>query len=161
MKRNPSPAQTCLGIPFLLLGCAVSCAPAPPDEPLVIETEDVAPPLDDELSTEDDLQAVQRAAQISGLVPGDVSPDLPLFAPSSVVDFGGPAGGRAFVDLDTGEPVAVVRGWLGERLPGAGWTIGAIGDDLVEAHKGERRVAYRLTDLRPGTRIRLEYEPRP
>lgn len=145
-----------------LLGClVVACGPPPPDEPLVIETVDVAPPLDAELSTEDDLKAVQRAAQVSGLVPGDVPAELPLFVPSSVVDFGGPSGGRSFVDLDTGESPAVVRRWLGERLPAAGWTVGAIGDDLVTAHKGAERVDYRLTDRAPGTRIRLEYPARP
>lgn len=126
-----------------------------------LETVDVGPPLDAELSTEGDLQAVERAAQISGLVPGGVPPDLPLFIPSSVVDFGDLAGGRAFVELDTGQAPAVVQRWLGEHLPAAGWTIGAIGDAVVEADKGSRRVAFRLTDLAPGTRIRLEYAPRP
>ncbi|MFQ5351196.1 MAG: hypothetical protein ACE5EG_12205 [Thermoanaerobaculia bacterium] len=140
---------------------ATACAPPPPEEPVELETVDVAPPLDAELSTEGDLKAVQRAAAIAGVVPSDLPPDLPLFVPSSVIDFGGPAGGRSFVELDASEPPAVLRRWLGERLPAAGWTVGAIGDDLVQAHKGERRVDYRLTDLAPGTRIRLEYEPRP
>jgi len=136
-----------------------ACAPSAPEEPVKLETVDVAPPIDAELSTEGDLQAVERAVQISGLVPGDVPSDLPLFVPSSVVDFADPAGGAAWVELDTGQAPAVVRRWLGERLPAAGWTIGAVGDDLVQAHKGARRVDYRLTDLAPGTRIRLEYTP--
>jgi len=140
---------------------AGACSPPAPDEPLVIETVDVAPPLDAELSTEDDQKAVARAAQISGLVPGDVPPDLPLFVPSSVVDFGGPSGGRSYVELDTSEPIAAVRRWLGERLPAAGWTVGAIGDDLVQAHKGAARVDFRLADQGPGTRIRLEYPAGP
>ena len=161
MKLAIDPAP---GIALMLLlagGWTVSCGPPAADEPLVIETVDVAPPIDAELSTEGDLQAIQRAAQISGLVPGDVPPDLPLFVPSSVVDFGGPSAGRSFVEFDAGEPPAVVRRWLGERLPATGWTVGAVGDDLVQAHKGARRVDYRLTDLSPGTRIRLEYAPRP
>ena len=149
------------GAALLLLSWAVAaaCGPAAPDEAQVIETVDVAPPIDAELSTEGDLQAVQRAAQISGLVPGDVPADLPLFVPASVIDFGGANGGRAWVELDAGAPPAEVRRWLGERLPGAGWTVGAVGEGLVQAHKGARSVDYRLTDLAPGTRIRLEYSP--
>lgn len=138
---------------------AAACGPPAAEEPVELETVDVAPPIDAELSTEDDLKAVRRAAEISGQVPGDVPSDLPLFVPSSVVDFGGGAG-RPFVELDTGARPAVVRRWLGERLPATGWTVDAVGDDLVSAHKGPRSVAYRLTDLAPGTRIRLEYPPR-
>ena len=138
---------------------SVACAPRGPDEPPVIETEEVAPPIDAELSTENDLVAVQQAVQISGVVPGDVPPDLPLFVPSSVVDFGGPVGGRSYVELDTGARPDEVRRWLGARLPGAGWKVGAIGDGLVQASKGGNTVEYRLIDLAPGTRIRLEYSP--
>lgn len=152
------------GLALLLLPWAVAaaaCGRPAPDEPVVIETVDVAPPIDAELSTEGDLQAVRRAAELSGLVPGDVPSDLPLYVPASVVDFGGPAGGRAWVELDAGEPPVVVRRWLGEHLPAAGWTVGAVGDGLVQAHKGERRADYRLKNLAPGTRIRLEYTPAP
>ena len=31
----------------------------------------------------------------------------------------------------------------------------------MQAHKGQRRADYRLTDLAPGTRIRVEYTPQP
>ena len=160
---KPAIAPTRALVLLLLLSAvgSAACKRPAPDEPVVIETVDVAPPVDADLSTEGDLQAVQRAAQLSGVVPGDVPPDLPLFVPASVIDFGGPSGGRAWVELDAGEPPAVVRRWLGERLPAAGWTVGAVGDDLVQAYKGERRADYRLTDLAPGTRIRLEYTPRP
>ena len=96
---------------------AAGCSRPAPDEPVVLETVDVAPPIDAELSTEGDLQAVQRAAQLSGLVPGDMPPDLPLFVPASVVDFGGPSGGRAWVEFDAGQSPDAVRRWLGERLP--------------------------------------------
>ncbi len=161
MQRSLEPLQLGASALVLLVGLVAACAPPAPEEPVEIETVDVDLPIDAELSTEGDLQAVQRAAQISGLVPGDVPPDLPLFVPSSVVDFAGPAEGRAWVEFDAGESPAVVRRWLGERLPATGWTVGAIGDDLVQAHKGGRRIDYRLTDLAPGTRIRLEYAPRP
>lgn len=147
---------------ILILGLALAaaCAPPPPEEPVELETVDVELPIDADLSTEGDLRAVQRAAQISGQVPGDVPPDLPLFVPSSVVGFGALGDGRAWVDLDATAEPAAVRRWLGERLPAAGWMVGAIGDDLVQAHKGELTVEYRLGDLAPGTRIRLEYTPR-
>ena len=161
MNRAHTSGQLGFWALVLLGALAMSCAPPVPEEPVELETVDIDLPIDAELSTEGDLQAVQRAAQISGLVPGDVPPDLPLFVPSSVIDFAGPTGGRAWVELDAAEPPAVVRRWLGERLPAAGWTVGAIGDDLVQAHKGARRIDYRLTDLAPGTRIRLEYGPRP
>ena len=150
-----APRAVALLLPLCLLA---ACKPPAPEEPLEIETVDVAPPIDAELSTEGDQQAVERAVQIAGVLPGDVPPDLPLFVPSSVIDFG-TVGSRSYVELDAGEPPAAVRRWLGERLPAAGWSIDAIGDLLVQAHKGDRNVDIRLTDLSPGTRIRLEYGP--
>jgi hypothetical protein len=142
----------------LAIAGLLSCAPDV-EEPVMIETEDIAPPIDAELSTEGDQRAIQRAVEISGMVPGDVPSDLPLFVPSSVVDFGDVAGGRRYVELVTTATPREVRGWLGGRLPAAGWTVGAVGDGLVQAHKGAQQVEYRLTDLAPGTRIRLEYGP--
>ncbi len=159
MKLAPSSARA-FALLLPLLVAVPACSPPAPEEPIEIETVDVAPPIDAELSTEGDLQAAQRAARISGVVPGDLPADLPLFVPSSVTDFGSTSGG-SFVELDAAEPPAMIRRWLGERLPANGWTIGAIGDELVQAHKGEQRVDIRLTDLAPGTRIRLEYDSRP
>lgn len=154
-------ARLCLSLIAFLAMLASACAPPPPEEPVELETVDVELPIDAELSTEGDLKAVQRAAAaISGLVPGDVPSDLPLFSPASVVDFGAAAGGRAYVELDTGAAPDAVRRWLGARLPAAGWSVGAIGDHMVEAHKGPATVEYGLTRLGSGTRIRLEYEPR-
>ena len=154
------PADHLTGASAVLALCLAACGPPPPQEPVEIETVDVAPPIDAELSTEDDLVAVQSVSTgISGLVPGDVPADLPLFTPSSVVDFG-TAGGRSYVELDTGAAPDAVRRWLGARLPEAGWSVGAVGDELVQAHKGSATVEYRLADLGSGTRIRLEYEPR-
>jgi hypothetical protein len=147
---------------LLVLGAvaAAACSPPAPEEPIELETVDVAPPIDAELSTEGDLKAVRRAAAVSGQVPGDVPADLPIFVPSSVVDFGGSSGGWSYVDLDATAAPDEVRSWLGKRLPAAGWKVGAIGDAMVEAHKGGQQARYRLTALAPGTRIRLEYTPR-
>lgn len=145
----------------LLAAVPIACAPSPPEEPVELETVDVDLPIDAEYSTEGDLKAVERASPaISGLLPGDVPSDLPVFSPSSVVDFGQLGGGRAYVELDTGARPDAVRAWLGERLPGAGWSVGAIGDAMIQAHKGPQTVEYRLNDLGSGTRIRLEYDSR-
>ena len=160
MQAGPLMRVLLLGL-VLLAASTIACAPSPPEEPVEIETEDVDLPIDAELSTEDDLKAVERASPaISGLLPGDVPSDLPVFSPSSVVDFGELGGGRSYVELDAGARPDSVRAWLGERLPGAGWSIGAIGDTMVRAHKGPQTVEYRLTALGSGTRIRLEYESR-
>lgn len=146
---------------IVLLGFLAAACPAPaPDEPVELETVDVAPPIDAELSTEGDLLAVERAARISGLIPDGLPADLPLFAPASVIDYSEPGAGRAWVELDAAPAPAAVKRWLGERLPAAGWTVSAIGGDRIQARKGDRRVDYLLTDLAPGTRIRLEYAPR-
>ena len=160
-RRGGGGASRAIARLLVACGLAAACGAPAPREPVELETVDVAPPVDAGLSTADDLKAVQRAAEVSGLVPSDVPADLPIFVPSSVVDFGGPAAGRPFVELDTGAPPREVRRWLGERLPAAGWTVDAIGDSLVSAHKGRQTADYRLTDLAPGTRIRLEYPPRP
>lgn len=138
---------------------AAGCRDRPPPVPVELETVDVSPTIDAELSTENDLQAVRRTPTLSGVLPGGVPADLPLVVPASVVDFGPAGGGRAYLELDTGRPPAEVRAWLGERLPAAGWTISAIGEAGLEARKGPRRVGYRLTDLAPGTRIRVDYQP--
>lgn len=149
-----------LAAPALVVSLlAAGCPERQPPPPVELETVDVAPTIDAELSTEDDLRAVRRAPTLSGVLPGGVPADLPLVVPSSVVDFGPADGGRAYLELDTGRTPAEVRSWLGERLPAAGWTIRAIGDGGLEASKGRRRVGYRLTDLAPGTRIRLDYLP--
>ena len=138
----------------------VACSSPEPSEPIELETVEVDAAIDADLSTEGDLQAVRRPPEIAGVLPGGVPPDLPLFIPSSVVDFGDLAGGRAYVELDAGATPDRVRAWLGERLPAAGWTVSSIGGDGLTARKGEHEVAYRLSDLSPGTRIRLEYPPR-
>lgn len=139
---------------------AAGCRDRPPPVPVELETVDVSPTIDAELSTENDLQAVRRTPTLSGVLPGGVPADLPLVVPASVVDFGPAGGGRAYLELDTGRPPAEVRAWLGERLPAAGWSVAADAGGL-SATSGTRRVRYGLTDLAPGTRIRLEYPPQP
>ncbi len=143
-----------------LLAPVAACQRQQRAEPPPLETVDVAPRLDAELSTEDDLVAVRRAPEIAGIVPEGVPPELPLFRPSSVIDFGDLPGGRAYVTFDTVRGPPEVRRWLGERLPAAGWSVAADAGGL-SATSGTRRVRYGLTDLAPGTRIRLEYPPQP
>ncbi len=150
-----------LAAALVLAAAGAGCDRSRQRQPREIETVDVAPAIDADYSTEGDLQAVRRGPEIAGVVPGGVPPDLPLFLPSSVVDFGDLGPGRSYVEFDTSSDVAAVRRWLGERLPAAGWTASAVGGEGLRAAKGAREVTYRLTDLSPGTRIRLEYRPQP
>lgn len=156
MKRALDTVGGLLAVAILAGGCA---APEPA-EPLVMETEEVGAPIDAELSTEDDLKARPRRETLSGVIPGDFPPDLPVMTPASVVDFGPAAGGRGYLEIDTGRSPDQVRAWLGQALPAAGWTVRSIGSGRLEASKGTGRVSYELRDLAPGTRIRIEYPPR-
>lgn len=152
IKRALEVAGSLVAAALLAAGCA-----SPEPEPVVLETEEVAAPIDAEASTEDDLKARPRRESLSGVIPGDFPPDLAVVMPASVVDFGSAGDGRAYLELDTERTPAQALSWLGRALPAAGWTVRVVGGERIEASKGPREVVYLLRDLAPGSRVRIEY----
>jgi hypothetical protein len=93
---------------------------------------------------------------MAGILPSDFPSDIPVFSPSSLVDFGSP-GVERYVELDTPAPIRGVRASLEAQLASAGWSgSGPSGETLLFSKAG-RQLRVVLEDLSAGTRIRYEY----
>jgi hypothetical protein len=148
----------------LLVGLLAACGGAgerrPADDFENLETEDIGDAFDAGLSTEEDRKGrPPRDPEVAGVLPGGFPGDIPLFRPSSIVDFGELDGGRHFVEIDTSAPVAAVRAELERSLAGSGWARegAAASGGPGRLVKAGRVLGLALTDLSPGTRIRYEY----
>ena len=140
---------------MLLTACGGSA-----DKPSHLETEDVAPPPDASLSTAHDAQAKATSEGVSGVIPGDVPVGLPLYSPSTVVDFGKVGPGRRYLTLVTADLPAKVEKSMRGELVAAGWQLSKSADDKVVATKEKTVVDFQWIDAKPGTRIRIEYPAR-
>lgn len=125
-----------------------------------LETEDVAPPPDASLSTAHDTQAKTVSEGVSGVVPGDLPLGLPLYSPSSVVDFGKVGPGRRYLTLVTADAPVKVEKSMRADLVAAGWTLSKLASGKVAAAKDQVEVDFQWIDAKPGTRIRIEYPAR-
>ena len=127
------------------------------DESKPLETVEVDEGPEAALTTEYDEFAAPRPAQeMAGVLPSDFPSDVPVFSPSSLVDFGSP-GGERYVELDTSAPLNGVRASLESQLSNAGWrSTGSSGEAMVFTKAG-RELRVVLQDLSAGTRIRYEY----
>lgn len=139
----------------LLGACGGGDGPA--DDSLeVLETEDVGESFDAELSTEEDtIGRPRKEPEIAGVLPGGFPTDVPVFKPSSIVDFGELGGGRHYLEIDTSAPVSAVAAELEGALAGFGWSRDGAGSSAFT--KGDRRLGLVLRSLSPGTRVRYEY----
>lgn len=133
-----------------LSGCSPS--ESKPAEPKELETVDVDGGLDAQLSTEHDERAKQVGVELGGVLPSDFPEGMPVFSPSSVVDFG-----PGFVELDTPVPAGEVRSSLGGQIQRSGWTVDSIGDGGSSYSRDGFGVRVAVTDVGSGTRIRYEY----
>jgi len=127
-------------------------------EPL--EIEDVTPPVDAGLSTDNDVKGAKiddAATGISGVFPGDYPRDLPMHEPASIIDFGAASGGWSYVDLDSPSSRALVAADLERRLTRSGWTVESSGAEGLRASRAGEEVRMSLTGSSAGTRIRVEY----
>jgi len=127
------------------------------DESKPLETVEVDEGPEAALTTEYDEFAAPRPAQeMAGVLPSDLPSDVPVFSPSSLVDFGSP-GGERYVELDTSAPMNGVRASLESQLSNAGWrSSGSSGEAMVFTKAG-RELRVVLQDLSAGTRVRYEY----
>lgn len=122
-----------------------------------LETVEVGAGQDAGLTTESDERARPVESQTGGVLPSDFPSDVPVFFPSSIVDFGQRGSGRSFVEVDTPVPLDEARSSLAAQLQRSGWSVEAIGDAGNTYSKGGRWIQLILTDLTSGTRIRYEY----
>lgn len=136
----------------LLCGCR-----AEPNEAPAVETVDVPPPLEIDVSS--DERARQRAPELAGILPQDFPADLPLYLPASVVDFGDGERGRYSVSLLSTHPYARVRRGLFDLVARQGWTLapGDHGGGLRLLRKGGREAWLRIEERGSTTAYRYEY----
>ena len=134
-------------------GCRQEAKPAP--EPARIETKEVGAAPDATLSTEGDAVEHRRASTFSGVLPGGFPKDLPVYEPSSLVDFGQDASG-SFVVFQTPDDPARVRARYPAAIAAHGWMREG-GDAAGTFSRGGRRVRIAFESLRPGTKVRVSY----
>lgn len=119
-----------------------------------LEIEDVGDAFDAGLSTEEDTKGrLRKDPEVSGVLPGGFPTDVPLFKPSSIVDFGELGAGRYYVEIDTSAPASAVSAELERSFAGFGWAR----DGGGAFTKGGRSLGLVVKDLSPGARIRYEY----
>jgi hypothetical protein len=122
---------------------------APPPS---VDTVDVGAAPDAALSTEKDRVEQRRQGGFSGVLPGTFPKDLPVYEPSTLVDFGRGAGG-GYALFQTTDAVGVVSGRYPAQLVARGWER----DGADAFRRGNGRVRVTFENARPGTRIRVEY----
>lgn len=144
------------GLLLLLGACGRGAGPGS-DEVKPLETVDVDEGPEAALTTEHDEFAAPRPAQeIAGILPSDFPSDVPVFSPSSLVDFGSP-GTERYVELDTSAPIGRVRSSVESDLSSSGWSSSGSASEALVFVKAGRELRVVLRDLSPGTRIRYEY----
>ena len=114
---------------------------ASPVENLTTEYDEVAPERDDE--------------QLSGVLPTGFPADVPVYTPSSLIEFGEGGSGR-FVLLATPDPNDVVRGSYRATLESAGWTPSGGGRE-ERFSKGDRLIKVEVRIKGSGSEIRIAY----
>lgn len=120
--------------------------------PKAPETVDIAPAI--QPPTEDDIQAAPPRKGLVGVLPNDFPRDLPIYLPSSVIDFG-KQDGRRFVVLQSPDARSGVEAWLRRAVADAGYRVEGQGGRL-QLRKGEKRVT--LSFAGQGTsEFRYEY----
>ncbi|MGE5234039.1 MAG: hypothetical protein ACM3OB_08000 [Acidobacteriota bacterium] len=136
----------------LLIGACARRENGPPPPPR-LDTVEVKPAEDATLTTAGDRQETRRESGFSGVLPEDFPADLPLYRPSTLVDFGSGPDGR-FVVLQTPDALAAVRTRLPALLRAHGWRDGEAGEWRPATG---RPVRISIENAHPGSRIRIDY----
>jgi hypothetical protein len=125
-----------------------------------LETVEVGEGFDVGLTTAYDQKAKQVGPEVAGVLPDGFPRDLPLYTPSSLVDFGEADAGLQYLEFDTSDSAAVVRRRLEAKLAASGWR--PLSADLATSFaKGDRQVTLTVRDLSPGARFRYVYRQEP
>lgn len=109
------------------------------------------------MQPDDDQQAVvTKDDGLIGLLPGDFPVDLPIFTPSSLIDFGDVGPGLKYVTLQTDRPLPEARAGLVQKLAEHGWH--PLDDEPDILRKNDRQVRVHFGEGSFGTtEIRIDY----
>ena len=154
MSSELSPTLT-LGAALLGLSIAGCQAPAGSPEPAEIETVEVGGSIDEGLDTSDDPVGYVPLEEVGGVLPVGYPPDLPVYSPSSLIDFGS-GEGEHYVLLATPDPPETVRERLAMQLDSAGWSSRSSGGRWRVSKDG-RSATIRVIGDRSGSQIRIDY----
>lgn len=122
-----------------------------------LDTVEVGEGFDAGLTTAYDEKAKQIVGPaVAGVLPEGFPRDLPLYTPSSLVDFGEAGAGMHYLEFDTSDGASVVRRRLETELAKNGWR--PLSADLTTTFvNGDRQATLAIRDLSSGTRIRYVY----
>lgn len=148
-KRRGLPALVALVA--LLAGCG-GAAEEKAAAPKAPETVDVAP--SPSVPTTGDIQAAPPRKGLTGVLPSDFPKGLPIYLPSSIIDFG-KKGGSRFVVLQTPDGRAGVESWLRQAAVAAGYQVSGKGGRLSLA-KGGRSFTLQVSG-QDTSEFRYEY----
>lgn len=156
MSRATSRPRGLLSAAALLLGLA-ACSPAPPpsaEKTAELPTVEVTAAPDAAYSTADD-RVERRAdpAALAGALPDGFPRDIPVYRPSSLVDFSPRPDGGATVVFATPAEVATVSSAMTQKLRGAGWQPGTAGNWT----KAGRKLRLAVESTAAGSRFRIEF----
>ena len=148
------------GIGALALGVLpLACGPTGQGRgPQQLDTVEVAPAPESKIDVEQDVKAPERGTTgLTGVVPADFPPDVPLYSPASITDFGDTADGRRQLTFATPDGPDKVRSWLIGRLVDLGWRRRAGASAAMEFEKGPRTVRISVQGDPVGAVYRVEY----
>lgn len=142
---------------LVTLIAASACSPAPPpvaDKAPELATVEVTAAPDAAYSTaEDRVERREDPNAMAGALPDGFPADIPVYRPSSLVDFAPRPDGGATVVFATPADVAAVSGALQQKLRAAGWQAGAAGSWI----KGDRKLRLTVEPNVAGSRFRFEF----
>lgn len=136
---------------------AGACSPAPPptaEKAPELATVEVAAAPDAAYSIADDK--VERRANpnaIAGALPDGFPADIPVYLPSSLVDFTSRPEGGSVVVFATPASVSTVSAALSQKLRAAGWQAASSGAWT----KAGRRLRLTVEPTAAGSRFRFEF----
>lgn len=140
--------------PLVALTLAACGSPEPatvdPGEPVEV----TASPVDNLTTEHDEKAAPRQQEEMAGVLPSGFPSDVPVYTPSSLVEFG--EGGGRFVLLATPNPVEDVRSSYRMTLESAGWTRTGGGREQSFT-KDERTLRVEVRSRGVGSEIRIAY----
>ena len=137
------------------------CAPEPStsgmsDSGEILATEEVAGPIDAELSTEADPRG-RRGVESGRVLPPGFPAELPIPAGASVVEQGRSKDGKRFVVLGTSASAVGLPASWASLLEVEGWSVHRSGDSTLRAAKRALAITATVTPAGAGSRLRIVY----